>query len=353
MFEEITYEDILERMLDRVPDTYDKRESSPIYFALAPVALEVKNMYNAFDDMMDETFGDTADLEYLIRLAAERGLEQIPATYAVVQGEFTPIATDIPIGSQFTGDEQTYEVTEKVSDGVYKLSCTEAGIVGNDYTGNLVPVDDIENLETAAITKILINGEDAEDVEALRSRYFASMEQKSFSGNIADYTEKTLAIQGVGAVKIEPVWNGAGTVRLTILDSKYDKATNTLIETVQNEFDPNGDGMGNGLAPIGHIVTVQTAEEVEIVITATITFDTGYSWNTHQTQIEDSVKSYLLALRTGWEASDSIVVRIAQIESRIVSIDGILDITGTTLNEGTENLTLSEYQIPVFGGVSA
>ena len=35
MYENVTFESILQRMLDRVSDQMDKRESSPIYNALA------------------------------------------------------------------------------------------------------------------------------------------------------------------------------------------------------------------------------------------------------------------------------------------------------------------------------
>lgn len=60
MFEDLTFEDLMERMLERIDDSYDKRESSPIYAALAPAALELMNIYNALDDMFDECFADTA-----------------------------------------------------------------------------------------------------------------------------------------------------------------------------------------------------------------------------------------------------------------------------------------------------
>ena len=46
MFEEMTFETVLERMLDRIDDAYDKRESSPIYAAIAPAALEYMTSSN-------------------------------------------------------------------------------------------------------------------------------------------------------------------------------------------------------------------------------------------------------------------------------------------------------------------
>ena len=47
MYEDQTFDVILQRMLSRVPETMDKRESSPIYAALAPAAVELTSMYIA------------------------------------------------------------------------------------------------------------------------------------------------------------------------------------------------------------------------------------------------------------------------------------------------------------------
>lgn len=85
MYEDQTFDVILQRMLSRVPETMDKRESSPIYAALAPAAVELTSMYIAFDCMLAETFGDTASREYLIRLCADRGITPKKATQAAME----------------------------------------------------------------------------------------------------------------------------------------------------------------------------------------------------------------------------------------------------------------------------
>lgn len=352
MFEEMTYEKILADMLATIPDEYDKREGSIIFDAISPAALELSNLYFSLGTMIDESYGDTASREYLIRLCAQRGITPEPATNAILQMEFTPTTLNIPIGSRFNCSNSSYKVTEKISDGVYKAECEEAGTIGNEYVGDVLPIDYIEGLETSAITQILIYGEDEEGTEALRNRYLNSFDAKTFSGNKADYKEKTLAINGVGAVKIEPTWNGAGTVRLTILDSEYGIPSNALIALVQNEFDPNQDGKGNGLAPIGHVVTVRAATSVPIVITISITFDQGYSWDTSRTAIENVIKEYLLELRESWQEEDSLIVRIAQIESRVLTVEGVLDVADTTINGEAANLTISEFAVPIFSEVS-
>ena len=148
MYENVTYEDILQRMLDRVPDSMDKREGSIIYDALAPAAVELQLMYIEFDIILQETFADTAPREYLIRRAAERGIIPIAATHAILKGEFTPSTLNIPIGARFSCGTLNYAVTEKISDGAYKLECETEGETGNAQFGQMIPIDYIVGLET-------------------------------------------------------------------------------------------------------------------------------------------------------------------------------------------------------------
>ena len=351
MYENMTYEVILQRMLDRVPDTMNKREGSIIYDALAPAAVELTLAYMQFDMVLNESFGDTASRDYLIRRAKERGLEPEPATNAILQGEFTPTSIDV-LNKRFNLGSLNYVVTEIISAGIYKVQCETVGTVGNQYLDDIIPIDYIEGLETAKLTQVLIPGEDEEATEAFRLRYFASFEEKSYGGNITDYLIKTNSLAGVGSTKVTPLWDGGGTVKLTILDSNYDKATSILIAAVQNAIDPTPQGEGWGIAPIGHTVDVDTVEEVTVDIVATITFDTGYSWEALQTQAQAAIEAYMLELRTDWASKGSLIVRIAQIETRLLAIEGIIDISGTNINTLASNLTLTTYQIPVLGSIT-
>nr|DAU10353.1 MAG TPA: Baseplate J like protein [Caudoviricetes sp.] len=349
MYENITYELIMNRMLDRVSDQVDKREGSVIWDALAPAAVELQLMYIEFDIILKETFGDTASREYLIRRAKERGITPYPATYALLKGEFN---IDVPIGSRFSLNELNYSVVEQIGTGVFKMECEALGVQGNKYFGDLIPIEYIDGLQTAKLTELLIPGEDEEDTESLRTRYFESFDTKPFGGNQKDYIQKTNSIAGVGSTKVTPIWDGGGTVKLTILNSEFDKASFELVNTVQQEIDPTKDGHGVGIAPIGHIVTVNTAEEIAVNITSNIIFDEGYSFTGQKQNIIDAISAYLLELRKEWANQTNLVVRIAQIETRILSIKGIIDISGTKINGAASNLTLTKYQIPVMGGVS-
>lgn len=349
MYENVTYELIMNRMLDRVSEQVDKREGSVIWDALAPAAVELELMYIEFELILQETFGDTASREYLIRRAKERGITPYPATYALLKGEFN---IDVPIGSRFSLNDLNYSVVEQIGTGVFKMECEALGVQGNKYFGDLIPIEYIDGLQTAKLTELLIPGEDEEDTESLRTRYFESFDTKPFGGNQKDYIQKTNSIAGVGSTKVTPIWDGGGTVKLTILNSEFDKASSELVNTVQQEIDPTKDGHGVGIAPIGHIVTVNTADEIAVNITSNIIFDEGYSFTGQKQNIIDAISAYLLELRKEWANQTNLVVRIAQIETRILAIKGIIDISGTKINGAASNLTLTKYQIPVMGGVS-
>lgn len=352
MYENITFETIMQRCLDRVPEDMDKREGSIIYDAIAPAAVELQLMYIELDTILKETFADTASREYLIRRAAERGIIPYEASYAVLRGEFTPTTVEIPIGSRFSCNTLTYKVIEKISDGNYKVQCESAGTVGNGTFGQMIPIEYIQGLATANITELLIPGEDEESDSSIRARYFETFDTKAYGGNITDYITKTNALGGVGATKVTPVWQGGGTVLLTILDSEYKAPTAETVAYVQNQIDPRQDGEGYGIAPIGHIVTVQGATETDINIETTLTFGEGYSFITLKNTIEAIIEEYLSGLRTTWANSSYTVVRISQIDSRLLNITGIEDVQNTKINGTAANLTLDQYEIPVLGSVT-
>ncbi len=342
----ITFEEILNRMLSKVPKNMDKSEGSIIYDALAPCAVELQLMYIEMNNILVESFGDSASREYLIRRAKERGLVPKEATHAYLQGEFD---IDIPIGSRFSCDKLFYTAKEKISDGIFKMQCETTGVIGNSTYGRLTPVDYIDGLTSAELSELLIPAEDEEDTEVFRNRYLNTFDNKSYGGNISDYLEKVNAIDGVGAVKVTPVWNGGGTVKLTVLDSEFNKATYSLIESVQNEIDPTKDGSGVGIAPIGHIVTVDTASEVMIDISTDITFKASYDFNIKESEIVEVMEQYLLELRQEWALNDSDFVRIGQIEFRIMNIEGVVDIQNTKINGVDSNFSVGKYEIPVLG----
>lgn len=350
MFENYTFEYIMERMLSRVPDDIDKRQGSIIYDALAPAALEMAEIYQGADMVLNEVFADTASFYYLLKHGAGRGLKLKEATKALWKCSFSPSNIEIPIGYRFNNGDYNLVVKKREGDGIYTLECETAGIDGNYCFGNLIPIDHIDGLETANIVSLIVPGEDEESEEEYRLRYFASIDSQSFGGNIADYKEWVSDIQGIGAVKVYPVWKGGGTVKLVIINSEHDKPSEELVSLVQETIDPEKyHGLGMGIAPIGHTVTVVGVDEIEVNIDTKITFKSTYTFESTKAKIEEVIDTYLNRLSMTWADEDYLVVRISQVENYILQLDEVLDIMDTKINGVEENLILHADAIPVRG----
>lgn len=356
MYEQQTFDAILSRMLARVPVDVDKREGSIIYDALSPAAAELAQLYAELDLNNNLSFADTATGDYLSRLTAQFGVHRAEKTRAVRQGMFyaagaVPIA--VPIGSRFASGNLTYVVQEAISTGVYRMVCETAGVVGNQQWGPLLPIFNVPGLAEAVLGDVLVPGEEEETDDALRSRYYERVNEPAFGGNVADYKQKIGDIAGVGAVKITPVWDGGGTVKATVLASDWREPSGSFVDEIQTIIDPvENEGEGYGLAPIGHRVTIVGVQETAIAVDTTVTLTAGVSVGQVQGDIEAAIAAYLLELRQDWADQAQLVVRVAQIDARILTVQGVEDVIDTELNEGTGNVVLAADEIPVLGTVT-
>lgn len=350
MYEDVTMDTIMEEMMEEMPDGLDTSEGSLIYHSCTKQAARLEEVYTELSALVDNQYCDTADLDHLVRFGQEKGVYIEEATPAQFEGIFN-IA--VPIGTEFSGDDYNYIVTEAINEEEYKykLECEDAGSEPNGWTGDLMCLDDIEGLEDAELTKLLVPGTDEEEEESYRMRIEDSFGIKPFAGNKAYYKEEIEAIDGVGG---EKTYRRKGSnIQTIIVSEEYGKASKELIDTVQTKVDPvQNHGEGIGIAPIGHSVIVSTVDEYTINVSAVATYDTGYSAEGLKTQIEAAIEGYMLSLRKTWVDADAIIVRKAAVENAIYNIEGITDVTNVLLNGGSENITLKENVIPIKGAVS-
>lgn len=349
----MTFEFLLQEMLDRVPEDVDKREGSIIYDALAPTAMELAETYSNMDLLLRRTFADTAEDDDLERRVGEHGVKRKKASKAIRKGLFTNSQSEpfvAPLNSRFRLGDIVYTVRELIEPGAYRLEAGTAGVAGNRDFGEMLPVEPVDGLGSAILSDVLIPGEDDESDASLYAKYQEHIREKAFGGNRADYKKKIMDIQGVGGVRLTRAPFGGGTVKAVIIDSTFNVPTPELVDYVQENIDPieySGDGYGT--APIGHEVLVEGVESVTINVEATLSLS-GVTIGQIESFVNEAVENYLAEIREDWVKGNPLVVRITHIESRILSIDGVQDIIGTTLNGLPENLTLPE-EIPVKGSV--
>ncbi len=356
MFEHQTFEVITERMLQEAlaakgitGETVDTREGSVVYDLSAMTAKELQEFYIALDGVILETFPETASRPNLIKRAAEFGIYPDEATYAVLKGEFN---IDIPIGSRFSLGELNYVAIQRIEPCVYEMECETSGIIGNTQFGTLIPIEYIDGLQSAELTELLIPGEDEEETEAFRRRFFLTRKQIPYGGNRDDYYQKVMSINGVGGMKSYRTPNGGGTVGITIIASDFNEPTQTLLDDVQTILDPiPNQGEGLGVAPYGHRVTVSGVEPVTVDVSMKLVLSNATIGQV-QPDVEQVIEEYLLSLREKWSEEGTLIVRKLQIEAGTIEITGISDILESTINSVDANLVLTRDQIPILGMVT-
>lgn len=353
-FDEFSADFLLERMLSRVDDTRDKREGSIIYDAQAPASIELSLVYMTLDWILKNIYGDTADREGLKAVARDRALTLFPATQAIVKGEFN---IELPLNARFNFDKLNFMATKFLSKEdeyyYYELTCEEIGGIGNVPYGKLIPIENINGLKHAIIVGVIKPGEEEEDTEDFRERYFRHINTNAYGGNIDQYLDWTHAIEGVGGVKVYPVWNGGGTVKIVFTDSNYNSPANELIEKVQEILDPVPNNQkGFGLAPIGHLVTVEGAKKKDLNLSLNVTLRDNFEKTGLEAKIKKILEPYFLQLRKEWEKDKSTIVRVSKLESLILDIDGIIDVYDTKLENYERNGILNENEIPFLNMVT-
>lgn len=366
--EAFDFEYYLNTALEQVPEEIDTREGSIIYDALAPACYLLADFTMQLKNVMLDTFVQTTTGEYLDLRAEEVGVERLAASKAIVKARFTgenekPFS--LAAGSRFSTivDEPVYfsVISEGNEPGVYHLMAEEAGSKGNEYIGELLPIDNFNGLVSARLLEIVIPARDAEEDDQLRERVIGARDVVSFGGNIQDYIGLASSIDGVAAVQIYPVWNGGGTVRLVILDYSYTGVSEELINQVQQAIDPTGTGEGVGYAPIGHVVTVAGPTEKEIDVAFELTLNAGIDLEQVREQIELSIESYFDLVRKKWDEPsllggyDCWLFR-SQITAAILSVVGVANVQTVTLNNQNTDIqmTLSNelQELPILGEVT-
>lgn len=354
-YENMTYEVILNRMMQTVTSKYpnlDTREGSVLFNALAPAALELAIAYVELDNVRSESFIQTASRDGLYLACDAMGMDTsiFDAHAGKFQGEFN---VEVPIGSRWNCDIYNYVVEEFIGQDEttnyykYSMACETEGSAPNTTTGVLTAITDLPSgLTHAELTECLVEGENEYTDDQIKAAYSEFVNSTATDGNITQYERWCAEYEGIGNYKVFPLWNGANTVKVSILSTSNRAASQSLIDEFQEYLDPLDEnnkptGMGNGEAPIGAFVTVSTATEVAVNVSASVRLKPGYS---SIPNVDEALTKYFASV-----AYENVLVPYMNVGAVILAVPGVESISNLTLNGGTSDLTFEDEQIPVLG----
>lgn len=219
-------------------------------------SVEFEAAYAEMALMMDAAFAFSSWGEYLTARCAEFGVDRKQAvkakgevTFSGGHGVFVPKGSFVSVknGAQFSTDEDIMLGGD--GKGTVKITCTDVGSKGNvqahTITNLPVSISGVTEVDNAKATQ---DGADEETDEELLKRYSVIVRTPATSGNKYHYYNWAMSIAGVGGCRVLPLWNGAGTVKIIIVNTKMQSAGNDLVKAVKDYIER--------MRPIGADVTV-------------------------------------------------------------------------------------------------
>ena len=219
-------EQLRQQFSARIPGADSRLRRSFLEVFARAISGSLNGLYGYLDYIARQPFADTADIENLQRIAAIRGIQIIPATFASGALDATG-AEDavIPLGTKLRrsdGFQYTTTAEATISGGVASLPVTAdlAGLEGNAPAGTVLtflsPVSGVSSTATVDGSE-LTGGNDRETIESLRERVLDEYRNPAQGGNANDYVQWARQVVGVTRVFVQPEHAGPGTVQVLFL----------------------------------------------------------------------------------------------------------------------------------------
>ena len=348
MFDMETRKNILDRLKQYYTETAgDKVNLVEGGFAWDTLAANAKEFEKAYAEMaliIEASFPQTSWGDWLTKKAEEHGIIRQEATKSsvvlTVTGQSGAIVKKGALFSTIDGknfitiEDKQIEPTGKVD---IKAQSQDTGIKCNVDVGTItkIPVS-IYGVSGVTNKNKAYDGFDEETDNELLERLLFKVRQPATSGNPYHYVQWATEVTGVGGVRVVRLWNGNGTVKVIITDANNNIASGDLIQKVQKHIEEQ--------APIGATVTVVSLEPVKINIELKVTNGTANK-NVIKTVVNDYFKQNVFnATYISYAVIGSIILQNS-------ATTGVLDYTDLKINNNTENIPLTDEQMPTVNEV--
>ncbi len=366
MFDEYSYELLLQEVLDNAPAGIDTRPGSIFYDAVSGILIKVAKLYSDLDLVFTLTQIDTASGEYLDIKSSEYGIVRHSATKAKYSVTFEGSTPNV--GERFFTNGEYFMLKES-DDSILYLEAETPGTSGNNIFSGIpaVPVNNIQGLVSATFGTIIEYGADDETDESLRQRLREKIASPTENGNKQHYKTWCESFEGVGRARIIPLWNGPNTVKAILINPLGLPCSDSVVESLQEYIDPAtrgytavvdgktyvvGDGLGEGVANLGAHFTAAAAEETRIDISFNAELKSETAIDSAIEETTEAIRNYFKNIVMGTNDTDDILIRLSAIGALISGLPAILDYSELKINGNTENIYPGEDNVPVVGEVT-
>lgn len=296
-------------------------------------SLEFENTYLEMNLMIEAVFIDTSWGEYLTMKCAEHGVDRKAATSSVGKVTFTgeknrPIPqgtlVSAPGGSTYATDEAV--TTGEDGTATVTITATTTGASGNVEAGiiSLIPVA-VSGITSVTNDEATHDGYEEEDDATLKQRFGIYIRTPATSGNRYHYYQWATEVEGVGDCRVTPLWAGNGTVKVMIVDSNGNRASETLIDKVAENIEAK--------RPIGPTVTVISPTVIPVTI------EIGVKGTLNTELLINEITNYILK-----KGLDLKYLSSAQVGDMVMNQSSVEDYDILTLN-GLQRIKIGAEEI--------
>lgn len=356
---------IHQRMMNNLPDDIDDTEGGFPWDLTKPTALEKAELLE-FEMMealktMHYMFAYGIYLDYhaaaygLTRRSAVKATGNLSITGS--PGTIIPAFFQFAVPASGSAAAVIFFAVEETTIGVdgtatIPVEAQTAGTIGNVAANTIsIMVQPIGGITSITNSEAMTGGTAIEDDDTLRERIkeYCETADVSFAGCDADYKRWAQEVNGVGDVTVMPEWNGAGTVKVVILDTNGEPANSTLVDAVYNYIVSPSD-RAKRLAPIGATVSVVAPTTVLINVACNLTLAAGADYTTVTGNIRTALNAYFHSTEViASNYDDDKVIKRNRVGSIIMGTDGVEDFENLTLNGETSNLWTKPDEYPELG----
>lgn len=350
MFEDRTYEKIMEEALATAPPGVDVRAGGIFYDAIAGACFQIARYYADLSTAFDLVFLTTSVDEYLDMKGSEYGVFRHPASSAIY--EYTYAGTRPALGESFFSDGKYFVLIQR--DNALCLEAEETGEgSGSVLPGTpAVPLKTIGGLTVSTFGAVVEPGTNTEGDEDFRQRVREKIAGPAENGNRQHYKTWCEEVTGVGRARIIPFWDGENTVKGVLFGTDGLSAAEGVVERVQEYVDPDSSGLGNGMANIGAHFTAIAAESLPVVVSFDAVLAAGSTEDTAQEESTAAISAYLKELALTAPDDQKAVVRVSAIGTLLYSLPSIIDYGALTLNGAAANIEVETAQVAILEEVA-
>lgn len=360
MFEDRTTENLKKEALDEISPALGISTMAGSYAdaAVGPLAQAVSRLYKALPAVVSMLFIDPGSGPFIDLVAQDyHSLVRREGTRARCSIALAGRAgTVIPAGTVFlTASGLRFALLEPVplpesGEGTGTLEAASEGAQYNVLPGAvdrmLVNFPGLERFENSQGE----GGTDPESDEALYLRVVEARQRPATSGNGWDYRRWALAVEGVGEVKVTELWDGPGTVGLTVADSRFRAPGAEILQAVRDYIQQR--------RPVGASVTVRPAQEIPVQVEARVV-TMGTTAQAVQEELEQRLKEqFQRMIRSKCqsicykpEEDRPYTLLYNRVLTLLLSIDRVDTFTALTVNGAEEDIVIPADGIPVLSGV--